>query len=1760
MNRIYQQIINGRQRYLLMVLLLFFTAIFFCAKQVQAQGTPLCAEVKIVIEQKLSLERQAFDAKMIIGNGLQDADVEDVSIELLFFDQNEQPVVATTNPDDEGALFFYRTDSLTGIDSIDGAGQVAADSSAEIHWLIIPALGASADTGTLYYVGAKVTYTLNGVTTTVDVTPDFIVVKPMPELVLDYFLPTDVYADDAFTDEIEPPVPFTLGVRIKNIGSGAAVKTAIESAQPKIVENKLNLLIDFKILGGYVSDEPAGQSLLLNFGDIAANSSKVGRWNMITTLSGRFVEFNAYYSHADELGGAVTSLLEEVNTHTLVHDVKVDLPGRDNIRDFLALDEDVLRVYESDGVDTLVADQSATAQLRLLGEKAELTYQNVPGFTYVKVADPYQESRIPVKAVRSDGKVLPPENVWLSKTRNEDGETWSYHINLFDANTTGNTTGSYDVFFADNPFASISGLVFDDINGNGIQEEGERGVGVAKLTLTGLSEDGSAVVATAYTDVQGRFGFKQIQPGRYALEVASADGMIDIAAIAGDAGGTAGLNKIIGIDLGTGAVAGGYHFAKQWSTVIPPNLKADLSMEVTASTVSPNLGEQVAFVYRVGNTGPDEAKQIKVAIVWPEGLTNVTCEIAGDNEQYIDGVWSIDKLEADTAKELNCTAQASDLSVERTITAMVASQTLDPVVDNNEAFVTLQPVVSQAKADLSINITASTLNPGMNEQLAFIYTAHNAGPDQVKQAEVTMTWPTGLSDVNCQADAEDQYSNGVWTIDQLLAGTSKELSCNAKVSAMNGTMNVIAAITSSVFDPVVSNNSDRVILEIVEEGEFSSISGIVYLDTNNNAVHDDGDDNLGNVRVVIEGKEKTGERVSRYVHTDRSGQFRIHNLKAGSYTISVDAVENTSDRFSKVGSAGGVVALGYVNHINLGEHTVAQGYEFGKYAVDSVTDPMNGSFKGTVNVIDSENKLSGLANVRVTLASDKKGQAGTVVYQTTQTDSNGKFSFDGLPRGLYAVSVEQVDGLEVFMQHGTTSMPWQENMGIISDIYEDGMANTLEFRKRDVTSNSHSLSSFSGRLFLDSNGNGIQDAGEIGLRGITVGMQAQGVYNKILSTLTDEYGNFVLKNIDPAYQYQLYVRYVVFDSPGSITLGSSGGEINDQGVLVKLEPGADAQGYFLAKQKEFSSSMVSGWVYLDQNQNGVMDDGELYLGGVKVRLAGNNHGSEVITDSTGSFVFTGLEIGSYSLQVEDVVALINGEPTLGTAGGQVRGKHWIELTNQGVEHAQNYYFAKIPLEVEPSLSGFIYEDVNGNGLFDEGDTGIAGAVASLIQYPLIRKASTDETGYFVFENLPFGSYTLTSDDIQGMSSSSAIVGNAGGRLISSDSISIDFTEATPVAKDYYFAKRSDSATDLRSDLSLSVVDGTYGKPTPGKQGSLYWTIKNNGPDKALDTIVSFKVPEHVRIIPSSSYPLDNGQWLVGDLLPQQSKSMTLYVEVDSLDADVRIEGNVQSLRDDPDLENNVSEVFWKGRDSAQTDLKADFDTSSQNTPSLNSSKTLYLTIANNGPDTAFDVVTDITLPPNVVLSSVTTVGGGKFENGQWLVESLKSGESKKLYLYVKAVELNEDTLIQAQIKHSHGTDIDLNNNLAQVFWKGRNNFQSDVSVILQKTGSSAINKNISITAEVKNVGPDTAFNTVVRIDLPASVTLIRTPNNCVFDGNTGICTINEKKVSSFSDSLKFTVQTSTFDGSPTIKAVVSSQSKDPDLANNSASLILKAGF
>lgn len=422
-----------------------------------AQDT-VCARVKIEIKQELTLERQAFDAEMKINNTTDTGLIEAVSVVVKVTDEAGTPVAVTDNPNDTSAKFFLRVSNRENISDVTGTGTVRPQTTARINWLLIPAPGSAGNlpTGKKYLVGATLKYRYGGEDQTLDVSPDVITVKPLPLLTLDYFLQQDVIGDDPLTSEIEAVEPATLGVRVKNNGFATAKNLKIDSAQPKIVENNQGLLINFKLTGSYVDDAPTQNTLLVNFGDIPANSSKMGRWLLETSLAGKFTEFTASFSHADELGGALTSILQATNAHFLIRDVRVDLPGRDNVRDFLARDGDVIRVYESDSTDTVVTDRSGVAQMSASTNGSgnavyRITFPTTAGFAYVKLPDPFNGTKALGAVQRSDAKQMLPENVWLSKTRNLELKRWEYWVNIFDVNTT----GSYDTEFQAPPTATL---------------------------------------------------------------------------------------------------------------------------------------------------------------------------------------------------------------------------------------------------------------------------------------------------------------------------------------------------------------------------------------------------------------------------------------------------------------------------------------------------------------------------------------------------------------------------------------------------------------------------------------------------------------------------------------------------------------------------------------------------------------------------------------------------------------------------------------------------------------------------------------------------------------------------------------------------------------------------------------------------------------------------------------------------------------------------------------------------------------------------------------------------------------------------------------------------------------------------------------------------------------------------------------------------------------------------------------------------------
>ncbi|ANI12763.1 hypothetical protein A9C11_01665 [Pseudomonas citronellolis] len=507
----------------------------------------LCAVVMLEIPQELSFERQAFVATMRINNGLDTMVLDELKVQVLFEDDLGNVVKASSDPNATDAAFFIRLDDSQNVNSLqsgaDGAvthGQVPASANGVLRWLIIPAAGAAGDTaaGKRYNVGASLSYNAGGKVESLAVTPDTIVVKPQPELTLDYFLTRDVIADDAFTPDIEAPEPYTLGVRIRNSGRGEVSGLKLESAQPRIIGNEMGVAINFRITQSFVDEAPAEPSLLLDFGRIAPGRNRNGRWIMESTLSGEFIDFSASFTHPDELGGSLTSLLKAANTYFLLRDVLVDLPTRDRIRDFLAFVGDDLYVFESDAAgearnapcSDCTAVRRLTAQLKGGSVQRTLVVSVEPGFGYARVPDPYAGSKGLRRVVRVDGTAVSPANAWLSKERSADGRTFDYYLNLFDTQPA----SEYAIEFGDLT-QEPKPPVFQHVMDRSVHEGGQVGFMVRASdpngTVPQLSVATLPVGASFKDEGRGRGTFlwapTQGQAGRYVVNFKASDGLLE---------------------------------------------------------------------------------------------------------------------------------------------------------------------------------------------------------------------------------------------------------------------------------------------------------------------------------------------------------------------------------------------------------------------------------------------------------------------------------------------------------------------------------------------------------------------------------------------------------------------------------------------------------------------------------------------------------------------------------------------------------------------------------------------------------------------------------------------------------------------------------------------------------------------------------------------------------------------------------------------------------------------------------------------------------------------------------------------------------------------------------------------------------------------------------------------------------------------------------------------------------------------------------
>jgi beta propeller repeat protein len=514
----------------LLLLLVFGRSEAFGAQQYQG----LCAVVKMEIIQELALERIGFLATLEITNNESTASITDFSSTLSF----ENPALTTVDKvDDSSQLFFVQPPELAGINSIDGTGIIRPGQTAVIKWFIIPKISAGGEspTGIRYRIGAKLAGAIFGNPIPPEmlmVYPDTIRVKPEPQLDITYFQPRDVDGDDPFTpDTVESPIPFTLGVMVKNSGFGMATGVRVVSQQPKIVENKLGLLLVAQLIGARVDDNPTqDSSLTVDLGNIEPGRCRKGAWDMITSLSGEFIDFKASYTHSSELGGRDTSVIKSLNAYFIVREALNDQPGRDKLLDFLADTQgdpehipDTL--YESDCNTVPVNRLSTVSVADYSGLTATVNAKaDFENWVYIRLDDPAQAKYPIASVVRSDGKVLNPRNYWTNlRYRKPDNAKLTY-LNIFDFVSLGDYT--YTVTYQPPPVDTSPPVTTVRFSGQMAQADGKYYV-TDQTQLYFTAVDASPVSTWYKLDGIGSFQpaypFNIETPGEHTLEFYSRD-------------------------------------------------------------------------------------------------------------------------------------------------------------------------------------------------------------------------------------------------------------------------------------------------------------------------------------------------------------------------------------------------------------------------------------------------------------------------------------------------------------------------------------------------------------------------------------------------------------------------------------------------------------------------------------------------------------------------------------------------------------------------------------------------------------------------------------------------------------------------------------------------------------------------------------------------------------------------------------------------------------------------------------------------------------------------------------------------------------------------------------------------------------------------------------------------------------------------------------------------------------------------------------
>ena len=279
--------------------------------------------------------------------------------------------------------------------------------------------------------------------------------------------------------------------------------------------------------------------------------------------------------------------------------------------------------------------------------------------------------------------------------------------------------------------------------------------------------------------------------------------------------------------------------------------------------------------------------------------------------------------------------------------------------------------------------------------------------------------------------------------------------------------------------------------------------------------------------------------------------------------------------------------------------------------------------------------------------------------------------------------------------------------------------------------NCDTLGSVGDRVWLDSDGDGVQDSGEAGINNVTVQI-INSAGKAIASAITAGDGNYTFNGL-PAGTYTVSIVTSTLPAGVGATYDLDGIATANKATFT-LAAGADRTDVDFGYRGNLS---IGDRVWNDANGNGAQDSGETGYSGVTVQLlSGSTVIASTTTNSSGNYTFGNLTTGTYTVKVTPPAGTTQ---TYDLDGLSSANQATVNLTASRTDVDFGYRTVGTL-----SIGNRLWKDANANGLQDSGEAGLNGVTVQLLNSSgtVIATTTTSSDGNYTFSSLVAGTYTV----------------------------------------------------------------------------------------------------------------------------------------------------------------------------------------------------------------------------------------------------------------------------------------------------------------------------------------------------------------------------------------------------------------------------------